>query len=281
MTPLPLLGAALGFVLLVFLVAITLVWWRQERIAYQPPRGAWPPALGVERLAYSASDGQPLFAYLVGRRGAIPAPGDRLVLVFHGNADLAVWQIDWARELAARTGMLVLLAEYRGYAGLPGTPAYAGLQRDALAAHAVATDSLGVAPGDVVIFGHSLGSAVATELAAELEGARAPAALVLQSPFTSARSMARFLVWRPLLALWHSLSRIHYDTRARVRALDVPVWVAHGSRDYLVPVRMGHEVYAAARRRGEFLLVRGAGHNDVADVGGEEYWAWIGRAVQR
>lgn len=274
-TPLALFLATLAVLAVVFVAGVLMVWTRQERIAYQPPRGPWPAAENAVRVDYTASDSQPLFGLLVGDRDT----ASRLLLVFHGNADLAVWQIDWARELVARTGYLVLLAEYRGYNGLPGSPTYAGLQHDARAAYAFATDSLRIAPSAIAIFGHSIGTAVAAELAMELNDRTRPSVLILQSPFTSARSMARFLVWRPVLALWKGLSRIHYDTRERVRLMDTPLWVAHGNRDFLIPVRMGYEVHAAAKRKGEFLLVRGAGHNDVASVGGEEYWGWMARAL--
>jgi pimeloyl-ACP methyl ester carboxylesterase len=203
-----------------------------------------------------------------------------MVVVFHGNADLAGWWVPWGEEVARRTGWSVLLAEYRGYAGIDGAPTYERSALDARAAWDVATGTLGARPADVAIFGHSLGSAVATELATTLarEG-RAPRALLLQSPFTSARAMARIIVARPLLVAWSVISRVHFDTEEKVRALDLPVSVAHGERDLLVPIRMGRAVHAAARAQGELLVVPGAGHNDVDDVGGDAYWRWLERAL--
>jgi pimeloyl-ACP methyl ester carboxylesterase len=79
----------------------------------------------------------------------------------------------------------------------------------------------------MAFFGHSLGSAVATELA-EIHP---PAALLLQSPFSSARAMARLIVTLPVALVWKSISRIHFDTRVAVATLDVPVSVVHGRRD--------------------------------------------------
>jgi pimeloyl-ACP methyl ester carboxylesterase len=127
-----------------------------------------------------------------------------------------------------------------------------------------------------VYFGHSLGSAVAAELA-ELHP---PSALVLQSPFSSARAMARLIVTPPVVLAWRAISRIHFDTARAVAELDVPVSVAHGKRDRIVPVRMGTDVYDAARIKGQLLLVDKAGHNDVAEVAGEEYWQWLRSALQ-
>jgi pimeloyl-ACP methyl ester carboxylesterase len=129
-----------------------------------------------------------------------------------------------------------------------------------------------------VFFGHSLGSAVATELAASAD--RPPDALVLQSPFTSARDMAFRMLVPAVPVVWRFIARVQYETRAHVARLDVPVHVAHGGVDITVPSRMGVRVFDAARRRGELLLVPGAGHNDVADAGGEDYWRWLTTAVR-
>ena len=78
---------------------------------------------------------------------------------------------------------------------------------------------------------------------------------------------------------WRAISRVHYTTVERVASLDVPVSVAHGERDVIVPARMGKVVYAAARRKGELLLLIEAGHNDVAVVAGDDYYRWMAKAV--
>jgi fermentation-respiration switch protein FrsA (DUF1100 family) len=75
------------------------------------------------------------------------------------------------------------------------------------------------------------------------------------------------------------ISRVHYQTASRVRQLEVPVHVAHGELDVIIPVRMGRSVYEAARRKGALLLVREAGHNDVPIAGGASYWRWVGEAL--
>ncbi|MGI9077650.1 MAG: alpha/beta hydrolase [Gemmatimonadaceae bacterium] len=241
-----------------------LAWWRQERITFQPPPPPFEDPGDTPRVQYAAADGTRLFAFLVGT----PSADRGLILAFHGNADLAVWQIPWARELAARSGWQVMLAEYRGYGGAEGSPTYANAQEDSRAALRYAIESLRIPASRLVLFGHSLGSAVATELATEVN----PAALVLQSPFTSARDMARIIVAPPITVAWRLISRIHYDTETRVAALGVPVHVAHGDRDLIVPVRMGRRVHAAAKEKGQLLIINGAGHNDVEDRGGERYW---------
>jgi hypothetical protein len=275
--------AAAASAAVAFAVGLGLVWVRQERIVWQPPRvrpedRETPP--GAERVDYVAADGQPLFAYVV-RPAARHRPAtERVLMSFHGNAEIAAWSVPWAREVARRTGYTVVLPEYRGYAGLPGSPNYDCSRRDAHAAYSAVIPSDRRVPGAVALFGHSLGTAVAVELADDLTRAGTPPrSLVLQSPFTSARAMARIVVSEGAERWWMRISRVHFDTEALVAELDIPVWVAHGERDLIIPVRMGRQVHARARRPGELLLVDSAGHNDVEDVGGWRYWAWLERAL--
>jgi len=263
---------------LVWVLFTTLWLWRhQERVVFQPP-GRWPEVIegAARRVEFTAADGHPLYGYLVvpRRPHQTPAP---VIIAFHGNADLAVWVVPWAGELANRAGVQVFVPEYRGYGGIPGSPTYETAASDAMGAmrHVQGT----MRPARIVLFGHSLGSALASDVAAAMDEPQSPAALVLQSPFTSAREMAARMLVPPIPWLWRRISRVHYDTRSIVAQLDVPVWVAHGTRDVVIPARMGRQVFDAARRPGELLLVEGAGHNDVADVGGARYWRWITEAV--
>lgn len=254
----------------VLLAALLLIWWRQEHIAFQPPPPPYDDAGNTRRVSFACADHTELFGYLVGdddRHG--------LLIAFHGNADLAVWQIPWAQELSRRCGWRVLLVEYRGYAGNPGSPSYHGVREDARAALHFALNTLGVSASRLAYFGHSLGSGVASELAGESE----PATLLLQSPFTSARDMARIIVARPIALIWNMVSRVHYETEIIVARLVCRVHVAHGDRDRIVPTRMGKRVHAAAANKGALLIVPGAGHNNVVDRGGSAYWQWMTSAL--
>lgn len=259
-------------------VSVALLWAPQERLVWQPPRPRprdRVPPTGAERLDYAAPDGRALFAWVV-EPGAGRIAGT--LLAFHGNAELAAWLVPWARAVAARTGWRMVLPEYRGYGETGGAPAYAHSAPDARAAY----DALRRRwpEGPLALYGYSLGSAVAAELAAELAAAdAAPAALVLEAPFTSARAMARLGEGEAARRWWARLGRVHFDTAAHVAALDVPVWVAHGALDAIVPLRMGRRVFRAARRRGVLLVVGAAGHTGVAARGGARYWAWLARAL--
>ena len=250
--------------------SLVLLWWSQERILFQPPDLLEPvPESG--RVSYDAVDGQRLAGFIIG--DPKKAPG--VLLCFHGNADLSVWQLEWARAVERRTRYAVFLAEYRGYMHLKGKPTYATTKLDARAAYDHLRVAFGVDRTRMAYFGHSLGSGVASELA-EIHP---PTALLLQAPFSSARAMARLIVWPAVVLIWKAISRVHFDTRQVVSDLDVTVSVVHGRRDRIVPIRMGIEVYEAAKIKGQLLLVERAGHSDVADIAGEDYWRWIDQAL--
>ena len=265
-------------VLAVYALLVGVLWMHQERIVFQPPTvlaGERLRDVGgqhVRHVSYRAEDGAELGGFIVGE----PESTRGLVIAFHGNADLARNLVPWAAEIVRRTRAAVILPELRGYDGLAGEPTYASAARDARAALRLVRDSLGIPPRRLAYFGHSLGSAIATELASE----EPPAVLILESPLSSARAMAQRMFLPGLTMFWRLVSRVHYDTVRRVRELRVPVWVAHGDRDVIIPARMGREVFSAAAVQGELLIVHGAGHNDVADRGGDAYWAWMQRAMR-
>jgi uncharacterized protein len=195
--------------------ALVSLWWYQERIVFQPPADVTSSPVAARHVQYRASDGVELFAYVVGDH----SPDSTVILAFHGNADLARWLVPWATLVAHETRTCVMLAEYRGYDGLAGVPSYEASSLDARAALAYLRTAMSITPENTVYFGHSLGTAVAAELAA----ADPPRVLVLQSPFSSARAMARRLIVPGLSTFWHLVSRVHFDTEALVRGLAVPV----------------------------------------------------------
>ncbi len=258
--------------LLLYALLLFGAWRWQERIVFQPPRAAGEPVPRARRLEYSTSDGVRLHAFVVGEE----RPDAPVLLAFHGNAELARWLLPWAREVVRETGACVVLPEYRGYDKLPGSPTYSGAAADARAVLLAIARELNVLPERVVLFGHSLGSAIATELAREVP----VRALLLQSPFSSARAMAKRMPVPGISGLWRLISRVHYDSIRHVAELACPVFVAHGARDRVIPLHMGEAVFAASRYQGEFLLVPAAGHNDVPELGGDAYWRWLRAGIE-
>jgi len=256
---------------LLYFGLVALLWRYQEHVVFQPPAFSGVSEVSARKVEYRTQDGVDLFGYVVGDcRASAP-----VVLAFHGNADLARWLVPWAAQLVRETGACVLIPEYRGYDGLAGAPTYLGSAYDARAALSFAQESLNASSQQLVYFGHSLGTAIATELAL----VEMPRALVLQAPFSSARAMSRRLAVPWVTAFWRFISRVHFDTIAAVAALETPVWVSHGDADRVIPVSMGREVFAAARVRGELLIVSGADHNNAEEMGGRAYWRWLTRAV--
>ena len=261
----------------VYLLLLGVLWQHQERIVFQPPpatastRSRYVGSEQVRQVSYRAEDGLELFGFLVGDVERT----DSVLIAFHGNADLARFLVPWAQAATRVASVAVMLPELRGYDGLAGRPTYQDAARDARAARDFIVRQLTVRGERIAYFGHSLGSAIAAELAAE----STPIALLLQSPFSSARAMARRMALPGLSLFWPLVSRVHYDTERRVRSLTAPVSVAHGLRDMIVPARMGRSVYDAAERKGALLLVPGAGHNDVAERAPADYWNWFRAAL--
>lgn len=253
---LTILGLAyVGFAALLFLF--------QDRLAYYPEIGremySTPREHGMdyEPLAMATPDGEKLDAWFV------PAPqAHGVVLFLHGNADNLSHRMD-SIAMFHRLGYAVLIFDYRGYGRSSGKPSEAGLHRDAETAWAYLTRARGIAPENIVLFGESLGGALATHLAAR----QRPGALVLTSVFTSVQDLAADLYpWLP--ARW--LARLRYDTRAALARTDCPVLVAHSPDDEIIPYRHGQELFAAAPGPKVFLALAG-GHND-GFIFMQEHW---------
>jgi fermentation-respiration switch protein FrsA (DUF1100 family) len=192
-----------------------------------------------------------------------PEPADSPVILFlHGNAQEAYsWSL--VHEELSPLGCRLLLIDYHGYGKSGGEPHEAGLYLDGMAA----MDWLkgqGIGEEGVIVFGKSLGGAVACEIAQD----RDLKALVLESTFTSLASVARNLF--PFLPPGIPLGE-KYDSLSKIARVRCPVLVIHGDLDELIPVGEGMKLFEAAPEPKELCLVRGAGHNDVSLVAGPEY----------
>ena len=263
-------GVAAAYVLLV-----VLMWHFQERIAFPAPRAPVPDpqSLGLdgERLTLTAADGTRLVGWYLAPNGSGKAPA---LLWFYGNGENigAIWPV--LREF--RPPEFALLAvDYPGYGASDGRPTEAGLHAAAEAAYAALAARAEVDSSRIVVYGRSLGTAVASWIAAR----RSVAGLVLESPFTSAREMSRqHYGLFPRFVL-----RLELDNIANVTRLEAPLLVFHGSADMLVPPSMGRRVAAAARHPAEFVDIARAGHNETYAVGGAAYrdrlWGFVRRVT--
>lgn len=262
--------------LTVFAIAALVLWIGQERLVFVPPPPPAQQGHGATRIDFVASDGQRLFGFFVSASSPeLDVSGQELILLFHGNGDLAESWVEWARDAAGRTGWSVFIPEFRGYGGLPGRPTYDGIMRDARAALALLEARFGVEPGEVVFYGHSLGTGIATELAVEY-GARA---VVLEAPITSVVDVGRQTVGPPLSWILPVISRIDLAPVDDVRNIRAPVWVVSGEEDEVAPAWMGRRVFGAAAHKGQFLLIPGGRHGNISDQGGDLYWSWLCQAL--
>jgi fermentation-respiration switch protein FrsA (DUF1100 family) len=244
---------ALGGLLLIF----------EKRFIYLPTRDheVTPSALGLphEDAWLVAEDGVRIHGWY------LPVPDARWVtLVSHGNAGNISHRLDRALLLQGRLRSSVLLYDYRGYGASEGSPDEAGTYRDARAAYRWLVEQRHVRPDELVLFGESLGSAVALELALE----RPAAALVLEAPFTSVRDVARRTIFAPLAPF----VRTRYDSLARIPRLETPLLVMQGDRDEVIPPALGRRLFDAAPEPKRYYAIPGAGHNDTYLVGGAAYW---------
>jgi fermentation-respiration switch protein FrsA (DUF1100 family) len=237
----------------------------ERRLIYFPARAhdASPRALGLasEELVLVAEDGVRLHGWF------LPTPGSRRTLLLcHGNGGNVSHRLDRALLAQARLRTDVLLFDYRVYGRSEGAPDEEGTYRDARAAWQWLV-ARGQPPERIVIFGESLGSAVALQLALDTNGTAH--ALVLESPFASIPEMARAVY--PFLPVW-PLVRTRYDNVGKVGRLRVPLLVVHGDRDEVVPFAQGRRVFDAAPEPKRFYAIPGASHNDTYLVGGDAYW---------
>jgi pimeloyl-ACP methyl ester carboxylesterase len=269
---------ARGVVAAVAVLALLLsaLWLLQRRLIYFPDRAAPPPAgdvlPGARDVTLETSDGLRLAVWLVPpTRGA---PDRRTaVLVAPGNAGNRHGRAPLAAALADR-GLTVLLVDYRGYGGNPGSPTEEGLARDVRAARAYLIDNAGFPAGRLLYYGESLGAAVATALAAD----HPPAGLVLRSPFTDLPAVGqehyRLLPVR-------LLARDRYPVADLIARVTAPTVVVYGTADSIVPPAQSRAVAERAAGPVRLVAVPGADHNDASLVDGEVLVAAVADLADR
>ncbi len=232
----------------------------QRQLIYFPDTQAPGPAArampGAEDVTLRTDDGLELDAWLVPAKPA--ADRELAVLLLPGNGGNRAGRAGVAQRLS-RAGFSVLLVDYRGYGGNPGSPSEEGLARDADAA-AQLLEERGFAPDRTIYLGESLGTGVAAALASR----RPPAGLVLRSPFTDLGAVgSHHYPWLPV----RLLLRDRFPVLEHVRDSDVPTVVIHGTADEIVPSSQSAEVAAASPRLVEEKVLRGVAHNDPVMFG--------------
>lgn len=265
-------------VVLVLLILTAIMFLNQRGLLYTPWLGAAePPPAGVEAIEFLTDDGLRMGAWFIPAAGRSVEPGPA-VLVCNGNAGYRAHRLPLAESLA-ELGYHVLLFDYRGYAGNPGSPSEEGLRNDARAAARALADRPEVDRERVAYFGESLGASVCGGLASEL----LPAALILRSPFPSTVEVAR--QHYPYLPVVEQLVWDRYPLARQLAPIDVPLLVVVAERDEVVPQHLSRRVYDAATGPKRWVTVAAGDHNDAALLSGDEMVAqlaaflgeWLGR----
>jgi fermentation-respiration switch protein FrsA (DUF1100 family) len=217
---------------------------------------------GVEAVRVATEDGESLVAWW----RPPPSEGARVFLFFDGDGGRPhIWGGRWRRIVEGGAGFLAVY--YRGYSGSTGRPSEQGLHLDARAGYGWLS-ARGYEPSDIIIHGFSLGSGVAVALAAE----RPARALILEAPFTGVDDVAA-AHYSPLASFFLS---DRYPSRDRIAAVRMPVLIAHGDADTVVPFVQGQRLYALANEPKTFVAMPGSNHATLVRDGVYEHiWAFL------
>ena len=192
----------------------------------------------------------------------IHGAGRTALLYFHGNGGNISHRLERAKILAESLGLDVFLVDYRGYGASGGKPDENGLYADAEAIYKAATER-GFREDRIVLFGESLGCAVAIETAL-----RHPCrAVILETPFLSIAAMAEAVY--PFLPRF--LIRTRYDNEAKISRVQAPKLIVAAGRDDVVPPGHARRLFELASEPREFYEIPGAAHNDTYVAGGRAY----------
>ena len=252
----------------VYLALCGLMYFAQRRLTYFPDTNRVAPAdmgLGsVGEITFATPGGEKILAWY-----AKAKPGQPTLLYFHGNGGSLASRAERIRKYAA-LGRGVFMMTYRGYGGSTGEPSEAANIADAKLAYDTLVKA-GVAGTDIILYGESLGSGVAVQVAAEKQAA----GLVLDAPYTRLVDVAAGRYpWVPV----RLLMRDRYDSARYLPDLKLPLLIVHGDQDQTVPVEMGRRVFELAGGPKEIAILKGAGHNDHFKFGSfEAVNDWIDR----
>ncbi|MGC1778609.1 MAG: alpha/beta fold hydrolase [Xanthobacteraceae bacterium] len=233
-----------------------MIYFAQRSLMYFPDRTYTTPAAAglpeASEVPLTASDGVKIHVWQVP-----PQPGKPIILYFHGNGGSLRYRVDRFRRLIG-AGIGLVALEYRGYGGLSGSPTERGLIRDAEAAYAY-TAARYPTP-QIVVWGESLGSAVAVALAAEKPVGR----LILEAPFTSALAIAESRYWYLPVRL---LMKDQFRSDERIKKVTAPLLILHGVNDRIVPFKMGEQMFELANKPKHIVRFLDGGHEDLDQNG--------------
>ena len=217
--------------------------------------------LNFEDVFFTTRDGVRLHGWFVPHRNA-----HSTLVWFHGNAGNISHRVENIKLLHELVRVNVFIFDYRGYGRSDGRPSEQGTYLDGEAALELIGNKLGDENRKkIILFGRSLGAAIATEMATRFVSQ----ALILESPFVSIAEMARTIL--PFFPIGPFL-QTQYNVGERIKKIRGPLLVLHGDQDEIVPIEQGRKVFDAAPEPKTFFPIAGAAHNDTYIVGGKNYF---------
>ncbi|MGA7563161.1 MAG: alpha/beta hydrolase [Desulfobaccales bacterium] len=223
--------------------------------------------LAYEEVNFEAEDGVRLNGWW------LPKEGAPVLLWFHGNAGNISHRLENLNLLHRSVQVQVFIFDYREYGKSEGRISREGTYKDSAAAYRYVTATRGLDPADLVLFGRSLGTALAVDLAARLPCR----SLIIESAFTNSSELAKLFL--PFMFDWRP--RVPYDNLGKIDKIKAPLLIIHGSEDEIIPVSMSRRLLAAAREPKELYIIPGAHHNDTYLVGGPAYFERLSAFIQQ
>jgi pimeloyl-ACP methyl ester carboxylesterase len=249
--------------------------WFESAVTFHPERYSPGPAWNLppngEEVWIETADRVQLYGWYLHADGHEDRPP--AIVYFHGNGG-NLSDVAWIGKSLARRGFDVLLFDYRGYGrsdGSTGDEKTLNLDADAAYGYVI---SRGLPPDKIALYGQSLGTTTAVDLAWR----RGCGALVLESGLSSASDLASVML--PSLPRWlHRIGRNRFESARKLTEIHCPVLITHGEPDDTIPTEEGRALYASANEPKRLMILKGAGHN-VAGTGGDEYLDSVARFVR-
>ncbi len=215
--------------------------------------------LNYRDVYFNSEDGTGLHGWFFPLKGGRP-----IILFCHGNAGNISHRLDNIMRLLEKK-IQVFIFDYRGYGESSGSPTEKGIYMDGRAAYDYLVRDEHFIPREIVLFGRSLGAAVAIDVALRRE----VRSIIIESAFSSTRDMAKTMF---PLGFLSSIIPNNYNNLEKIRRLNIPKLIIHGEEDEIVPFNMGMSLFEASGEPRYFFPIKGAGHNDTYLLGGERYF---------
>ncbi len=237
----------------IYMAILTALYINQRNMIYAPDKSRPARIVNVAIANVITEDGLKLEGWYLPAKAGMPT-----ILYYHGNASNHAGRLPKVATYI-NEGYGMLLAGYRGYGGNPGSPSEQGFYKDARAYVKFLKDK-NVPPDKTIIYGESIGTGVAVQMATEYKAA----AMILEAPFSSTVDVAKNVY--PFIPVKYLL-KDQYRSKEKIGNVHYPILIIHGEKDRLIPFKFGKKLNEAANDPHTFIPLEKAGHNDLYDYG--------------